>query len=45
MTFAAMSVLLETSLGEIVIDLYVKECPKTCLYVAISLFLSALALA
>lgn len=26
-----MSVLLETSLGDIVIDLYTKECPKTCL--------------
>jgi len=26
-----MSVLIETSLGNVVIDLYVKECPKTCL--------------
>jgi peptidyl-prolyl cis-trans isomerase-like 4 len=26
-----MSVLIETSLGSIVIDLFVKECPKTCL--------------
>lgn len=26
-----MSVLIETSLGNIVIDLYVKECPRTCL--------------
>lgn len=26
-----MSVLIETSLGDIVIDLYVKECPKACL--------------
>ena len=25
-----MSVLLETSLGDIVIDLEVEECPKTC---------------
>jgi peptidyl-prolyl cis-trans isomerase-like 4 len=26
-----MSVLIQTSLGDIVIDLYYKECPKTCL--------------
>jgi peptidyl-prolyl cis-trans isomerase-like 4 len=26
-----MSVLIETSLGDIVIDLYVKECPNTCI--------------
>jgi peptidyl-prolyl cis-trans isomerase-like 4 len=26
-----MSILIETSLGDIVIDLYVKECPKTCI--------------
>lgn len=26
-----MSVLIETSLGDIVLDLYYKECPKTCL--------------
>ena len=25
-----MSVLIETSLGDLVIDLFVKECPKTC---------------
>lgn len=25
-----MSVILETSLGDITIDLYVKECPNTC---------------
>ncbi len=25
-----MSVLLETSLGDLVIDLFVKDCPKTC---------------
>lgn len=29
-THPPMSVLLETSLGDIVIDLYVKKCPKTC---------------
>lgn len=26
-----MSVLLETSLGDLVLDLYVDDCPKTCL--------------
>ena len=26
-----MSVLLETSLGNVVIDLYIDSCPKTCL--------------
>lgn len=26
-----MSVLLETSRGDIVVDLYVEDCPKTCL--------------
>ncbi len=25
-----MSVLLETSLGDLVIDLYFEDCPKTC---------------
>lgn len=28
---AAMAVLLETSKGDIVVDLYVEECPRTCL--------------
>ena len=27
---ATMSVILETSLGDITIDLFVKECPNTC---------------